>query len=268
MRKKIILLLVLVPVISCNKSDPTGSDFQLGTVPFESGRASVYAWSIGFRDSAGNVVEMLEDTFEVRVAGIGETVGSMTGLVRLEAKPVQDDTLVTSVWYAQSTADLREVAYSGAGRVPVIQPKLHKWSIANVGVLRHTEFYTEPYLVRSRFCISQMGVDSVLIRDDPRIVYQYPLVVGAQWRSFTTPFIQTREVVGVEQDTVPAGMFVCLRIRTTIPEFGTDLIWDDLVSTEGLIQRTLETTMLTSNSDMSVVDTVTYVERLELIHRQ
>jgi hypothetical protein len=267
MGKRTILFLVLLPVVACDKSDPAGPGFEVGTIQFQPGQANVYSWSVGFRDSARNIVEMVTDTFVVRVIGTGETVGSLTGLIKLEAKSIHDDTKASCEWYAQSTSDLRDVAYSGAGHVPVVQPKLHKGLAVNLNRLRRAGLFAEPYLLRFLASDSQRDVDSVVVRDDPRIVYQYPLVVGTQWASFTSPFLETREVVGIEEVTAPAGVFVCVRIRTRIPEFAPDLMWDDMVSTEGLIQRKVELNIVRTNSDMNVVDTVTYVERLDLIQK-
>ncbi len=267
MGKRALLLLVLLTTLSCHKSDPTQPGFAVVAVSFTTGRASEYAWAIGERDSAGNFVPTVTDTFVVRVGGTTDTVATMSQLIRLEAYSVHELSMVMYAWYAQTVSDLRDVAYSGAGHVPVVQPVIRGTSASVRGWRGSARYFAEPYLVGLATSEDATGSDSIIVRSDPRIVYQYPMTPGLQWQSFAVPFLQTREVIGEEIVTVPAGTFLCLRVRTRIPDLAPDLVWDDLVSTDGLVQRNIEMKLVSYDATMTPGDTLVSVERMDLVQK-
>ena len=92
--------------------------------------------------------------------------------------------------------------------------------------------------------------DSVIFRDDIRIVYKFPLVNGKTSTSFIDQFLQVREVVGTETLGRAGQNFSCAKIKTTMPTLDPNIEWYDYVSAEGLIEQqiriVLETTTVTN----------------------
>jgi len=94
-----------------------------------------------------------------------------------------------------------------------------------------------PYLYR---------VDSTqqIIEDPPLEVLRYPLEQGTTWtfREAHYPWRIDKRVVGEEEVVVPAGTFMCSKIRWLYDidgndEWDTDIFIEDFIGKEGLIQR-------------------------------
>ena len=97
--------------------------------------------------------------------------------------------------YKSTSDSLVEVAYSGAGRVPVVCRK------------RGRPIHPSPLTVPTslwRYIMKRMSSDSVQIRGDLRVVHRYPLSEGKKWVSFHNPFLGEREVIN-EPSLLTAG---------------------------------------------------------------
>ena len=83
-------------------------------------------------------------------------------------------------------------------------------------------------------------------REPARIVVEYPAEAGRTWQHYSLEdeldLVSTREVVGLETVTTPAGTFPCVIIRTRL-FFGRaedDTIdWFDAIASVGLVRRTI-----------------------------
>jgi len=95
----------------------------------------------------------------------------------------------------------------------------------------------------------QFQTDSTIIRQDPRVVYMYPMSQGDSWTSFTSPFLQTREVIGSETVQISVGSRLCAKIKTDSPIFNPETEWYDYVDADGLILRTVTMNVIMTNPD-------------------
>ena len=84
-------------------------------------------------------------------------------------------------------------------------------------------------------------MDSASKRDDPRVVYVFPLQMNSEWLSFSDPFPEYRYVVGLVDVSAGGRTYSCAKIKTTLPTMDPngDIEWYDYVSSTGLILRTM-----------------------------
>jgi hypothetical protein len=269
-RKSISSLLGILVVMfsmffgSCKKNGSTGSG-EIGSVPFLAGAENSYEWSATFDSSGINFYDE-RDTISIKVVSTSEVVGNYSGVVLLEGRSRNVYKGVLYTWYLSNTDSLTEIGYNGAGTLPVVMPK------RNIFPSVYSELIL-PRAVKEYLLEKKDLLDTIIMRDDPRVVYRFPLSVGKQWVSFQNPFLETREVIGTEMVDVKAGSFLCSKIKTSI-EFSnvqdTNLVWYDYVGTEGLVLRTI-TIKAIFTSEENPDGTGVYgisTERLELISRK
>lgn len=86
--------------------------------------------------------------------------------------------------------------------------------------------------------------DSIILEEPPVKVLHYPLETGVSWtyRTSGNPWRIDKHVEGEEQITVPAGEFVCYKIKWLYDiddngEWDTDIFTEDYIGQEGLVQR-------------------------------
>jgi hypothetical protein len=196
-----------------------------------------YAYSVDNRIiETDSVLFSLDETARVRTISRNATVPGYEGLIELETDFSNLGTQRT--WYERTPEQLREVGYSLSGIGGAVQPR---------GVAVVSDVFAWPRIVtelggRHR-PVGRTGgeEDSVIVREEPRVVYEFPLEVGASWVSFSSLFLSTREVVGRETITVTAGTFDCFVIRTEVDVDFEEFEWLDYVSEEhGLVLRTME----------------------------
>ncbi|HTX17568.1 MAG TPA: hypothetical protein VMG34_02820 [Bacteroidota bacterium] len=261
MQRFIAVLCAAFLFTSCGKDNSVGSGGPGGySVPYLATGAETYVTTTTGKDSLNNVLVYDVDSEYVRIDGVGEMLDGYTGLSRVMAASLNHNLGTESVWYKADADSLVEVAYSGAGRVPVILPKGKSTAISSP--------LSIPSLVWRKI-VEKTGNDSILARTDPRVVNRYPFYPGKSWVSFQNPWLEEREVVGSEMVTVKAGTFDCTKIRTTITMGGEqlDMEWFDYVCWQGLILRTVTMPSVTfttgSSPDSGVVGSST--QRVELV---
>ena len=249
------LLLALAGLSGCGLfGEEEEGDDLLDIVRFELDQNLVYAWSQSTVTSDGVVVSSVHDTIAARVVRVDDEMGSYSNLIRIDVFSQREPEIVATTWYRPTDATLFESAYRNAGG-PNVLPKRRAGTAASPEVL------TLPALVRS--LVGRKGAaptreEETIVRSEERIVYQYPLEAGRKWTAFSDPFLQTREVLGIEEVTVPAGTFRCAKIRTSLPVFEeTTIEWIDYVATDGLVLRTVE----------QGLDVAESIERVELIRK-
>lgn len=264
MKRGLFIWVSAIVLLSCEDGNPVGTGFALPFMELKVGKTWRYAWSLTLRDSIGNVRFSDADTIVVSVDGVNETVGNFRNLVRLSSWG--SDFRSSHVWYAQTDSDFVELAYRWSGGRQAF-PKIISKTV-DEGARKKPFFLTEPVAVQWMRA-QTVPQDSILLREEPRVVYRYPLVPGMSWISFSQPFLQTREAIGFESITVNGKGFHSIRIKTTIPDLAPDLQWYDYVTLEGLIRRTLDMEILiTSEDDPEVGQRGTISERLELVGMQ
>lgn len=204
MRLLFPVLFALVLLAGCDSADDPAPFSSTALLPDD----ARYGWSFTsrivesdsllFRDTAG---------VQVRTVSRNASVPGYGGLVELE---VASSSQESRIWYESTTERLRQVAAVVPISTPPAYPRVAEGAL---------DVYSLPRIVAdlvARHRPARSGSDSLIVRDDPRVVYELPLEVGAAWVSFTDPFRNTREVVGQETITVEAGTFDCFVIRTEI----------------------------------------------------
>lgn len=198
---------------------------------------ALYAWSYESRIVESDSL-LFGEAGEVRVRTVSRnaSVPGYDGLFELE---VASSSQESRIWYELTNERLRQVAAVVPISTPPAYPRVAEGAL---------DVYSFPrtvsdLIVRHSPLRSRASDDSLIVRDDPRVVYELPLEVGAAWVSFTDPFRNTREVVGLETVEVEAGTFECFVIRTEIDVVAENEQFEglDYVSEEhGLVLRTFE----------------------------
>ena len=263
--KKALLFLSIFLLLSCDKNGPTEFGFVLTDVSFVAGKHYTYAWTFETRDSLGNLLSVLHDTIAVVVETKDDIIDTLVGLTRLRAYSLVDSIGSTIVWYRNNQSSCSEVAYSGAGHVPPVSPR--KSSISDQATMNRSLILFLPMTLQQMLPgMFQFQTDSTIIRQDPRVVYMYPMSQGDSWTSFTSPFLQTREVVGSESIQTGVGSRYCAKIKTASPMFAGSIEWFDYVDEQGLMLRSLTMEMLASGPEgPEPTGMITVLERAELL---
>lgn len=261
MKIKTFLVIALFSLCSCQKDSGVESTGRSPySIDYLAMGTNTYCWSAQMVDSLGHVLISDSDTLSVRVAGIGESVGQYSNLICLEASSSHGGHAASRSWYLQSTDALTEIAYAGAGAVPLSLPKKSTASAS---------FRLSLPVSLQRILASRVASDSAQLWDEVRVVHRYPFTIGTKWASFHQPFYSEREVVGYESVKVKAGTFFCYKIKTTIDLGDGPLAmeWYDYVAREGIVLRTLYVPMLlvTTEDHPDGTGWASSIERLELL---
>ena len=218
-RAIVFIGIILFSGISCNDSAVNTPLPEITTIPFIASSSYKYTWKLVELDSLDDTITFQIDTIRLRIISTNVNIGTDSNLILLEAQSVNRNIGVTKVWYKQYVDSLLEIAYENAGAVPTIFPKRQQRT-----ALRNPAFL---------FSITGMNADSTIYRPGGgRVVYHYPLTKNKKWISFTSPWLQTRQVMGNELITTPAGSFVCAKIFTdNVVDF------TDYAAVDGLVKR-------------------------------
>ena len=230
----IAVAMVCLASVGCEKSsDPVG---DVRSIELSVGSAWTYRWHVEQYASDGTLVWDTTSQFIVVVSAINQTVGMYAGLTLLEARDQTTPTSTSEIWYAQSGERLTEVAYRSPGNTPIVLPKRSGVVPAHLPERLALSPFVRPFAL-GLIDAQASPSDSLQIRQDPRVVYVYPLSEGTAWVSFTSPFLQERVVEGYDDLPGPGGTYHSARIRTTIPTLAPGLQWIDHVSAQGLVRR-------------------------------
>ncbi len=249
----VLLLLALLPACDENPVDP--EDIRPA---FSAGMWWIYNWEVHQTDSAGTEFYQDQDSIFMRVVGIDERLGDLSGLVCVEALSLRHPEVTPGrVWYSQSGDGLREVAYQGAGQLPVVHMRV-------TGPTRPHRFpsLSQPAL----FEPGEAAEDTVQWREEPRMVLRYPLERGSQWTAFTVPFLQTRSVIAIgDRELLNGNTVRVVSIATFNAYFGADDHWIDEVCTEGLVSRNIRLNVTMMTQDLTGVGSMTHAETMSLV---
>jgi len=228
------LIFLSIIFFSCKENAANGSS-EIQSVPFLAGKESIYQFTYT-ADSLGKIIYNGKDSISIKIVSDNISIGNYNNVILLEGKSFFRNNATAKVWYMAARDSLTEVAYTNAGALPVVMPKLQRLSV-NYSDL------SLPYTVKNFLLQKHILGDSLQWREDPRVVYKFPLSVGKEWISFRYPFFQKRTVAGYEFIKVQAGSFNCAKIKTDLyfnDTKDTSIVWFDYVASEGLILRTIQ----------------------------
>jgi hypothetical protein len=231
------------------------------------GDSYIYRWTMAITDSTKDSVSHYSeaDTACASVDAINQKVDTLTGLVRMKSK-LNHEPMTAIVWYRQLDSSLTELAYSSAGAgATMVLPKANRQEPAGRAL---ASWNTLPRSVQWWLQKKKMLGDSAMKRDDPRVVYMYPLRVGGEWLSFSNPFPEYRRVVALVNVSAGGRNYACAKIKTTLPTIDAngDIEWYDYVGSAGLILRTMFIRgVVVTESSPDSAGVFTSEERLELL---
>lgn len=217
MRLPLLALLAFASVAGCDTAEP-GADLVL--VP---GDVRRYAFRSTITDSTGAVIADHADTLRARVVATGQRVEGLEDLTEVEYRSLVTGA-VSQTWYRQSEDRLVEVAYENP--LPV-----------TAQLRANPEAARRSLLVLAGHVLGGDPAAGVIVRDDPRIVLDYPLEPGHAWVSFTDPFLSERRVERREPLSLPTGTRETAVIATTNDVSAGAVTWLDWVDDGGLVQR-------------------------------
>lgn len=237
--------------------DPPVEDGKIRSIALEPGSKRTYNWSLTItaRDFEGNILNELVES-DVLVAEVMQNARPLEGIsdpieVRYYRSASPDTFSVN--WYVQDDAGLTEVAFENPGILP--RTTLKRGDQGPQGL--------RLAMLAGPGSNDVLSIDPVL-REDPRIVFPYPMDVGDTWVSFSEPFLQTREVVLRDTVQVADDIFEVLHVTTESDVSGFDG-WTDLISSTGLIERVSSTETPLRDALGTPVGTQTTEERLSLV---
>lgn len=232
------------------------------------GDSYIYRWTMAMTDSTKDSVSHYSeaDTAYASVDAINQKVDMLTGLVRMKSRR-SHETTTTTMWYRQTSSLLAEVAYSSGGGTFVL-PKSNRQDPAAIVGASLAPWDILPRSVQLFLKKKRISMDSASKRDDPRVVYMYPLRVGGEWLSFSNPFPEYRRVVALVNVSAGGRNYACAKIKTTLPTIDAngDIEWYDYVGSAGLILRTMSIRgVVVTESSPDSAGVFTSEERLELL---
>jgi len=178
------------------------------------------------------------------------SLGGISGLYRMAATEHDSlDSYEGIIYYGQDDDGLYEHGYEGSATLSMpkglparegqggIYFKGMYFNNMNELFRLFQEALPGPYLFKVDFT-------QQIVEDPPLEVLRYPLEEGTTWmyRSAGNPWRIDKHVEGKEQITVPAGEFVCYKIKWLYDiddngEWDTDIFIEDYIGLEGLVQR-------------------------------
>lgn len=261
-------LLLLSGITACNLYGGRDID-KIQEVRLQPGSTSIYAWSLSLKDNKSNTEYLLTDTIRVRIFDEPETIQGHERLTRIEAQSlVSKESGTSSAWYKSFPESLIEIAYMNPGVTGHVKPKIVEGALSGdqlpVFIQLDMPFSLSLQLGEKGYAELFYDDTSIRVREEPRLVYQYPLVEGQKWVNFNDPFFSQTQVKGYREIVVEAGHFKAAALKTTIAH---GLEWKDYVDEQGLIMREHHFTQTGSSESGSVTGTLFTHERLELIAR-
>ena len=98
---------------------------------------------------------------------------------------------------------------------------------------------------------------------EPQLTLKYPPDPGSRWIVFTSPWLRTREIVGIEEVDVPAGEFYTLHLKT-YDEGAPDLTIDDWITGEAWVKKVVSSKVAVYDDQGRFIKFVTMTDISEL----
>jgi hypothetical protein len=270
MRRFLFLsVFILIYCMGCKKEEtPSGPGVLVPSqwMDLSLGKSWEYSWSYVTMSYSGEVLNSYTDTIIVRIVSTTDSLKNYGNLIRFESFSKRYPSDIEKTWYLFDSNSLVEVAYNYV-YIGLVNPKYSKRVVAD---LYKSQMVVPMYPRGIRQLLKAKGVsDTIVFRDDIRIVYKFPLVRGNKWTSFTYPFLETREVMGEEVVNSSHRNYFCKKVSTWLTFFGSTDYWNDYVSNSGLIKRVVFIDSLTITSSDNPDGTGEYakvIEKLELMN--
>jgi len=258
LKSRYIVLLFVISIACDSSTENAVPEDVIESITFEPGAVFTYSYSFKETDSTfSEVVEIIEQgTIEMTVLEADRVPGGSEATFKTETNFTNSDEF-SETWYYASDNHLLEIAHRNAGLTPIVQPKASEPVIEpQSGFLTsHSRILQLAGDNKISFDRKKSGntadeeneiSDEVIIRDEPRVVYQFPLEEGSEWISFETPFLQTRFVEQVISGSESDSGKKTAVIHVEFPRLDLER-WIEIVNTDGLQERILEYTLIATD---------------------
>lgn len=214
---------------------------EIDQINFEPGTVYTYSRILMRTDSTQtDTLEVIaSDTLQVSVHREYNII-ELANTLRFETTDVQSGQL-TETWYLNNNDNFLELASRNAGRNPPVQPK----TVNSIGTIFEATGPVPSLITEFIEAEQEATADTlnpIIFRDQPRIVYDYPMHAGKRWISFIEPFTVSREVVGVETIEAAGRDQFLARIKNDFElysDLGGEVTIEELVGETGLYSRVI-----------------------------
>jgi len=246
--------------------DVVGTRVNQGHYPLGTGWKWKYLRTFTVFTLDGEVDYQSHDTSSVEVMGLVEVGEVMASVLSIHTVTDQGQSYEGTIFYAQDREAL--VQLDATGSVPFVYPsprvgegdfagfQFRGWSFNSAEEL--DDFFRAKGPLGAGFS----SPSKMAIREEPRIVLDYPLRPRKSWIAFSNPWVQTRTAVGRERVTVPAGRWAATRIDIDLG-ISSETSFSDWFGPPGLIRRRIE--VLIAGGTVFQTDTSLVVETTELL---
>lgn len=219
---------------------------EIERVNFEPG--TVYTYSRMFMMTDSTFTDTLEivasDTVQVSVHREYEIEGLINTL-RFETIDIHTGSL-SETWYLHSEDKFIELAHRNAGLNPPVQPKIAGYEGVNIESIGPVPSLISQ-LTAAKQAVGNELTDKLIFREDPRIVYQYPMHEGKSWISFIDPFKTTRTVLEIDAMVFSGRDQFLARIRNDIQLYGDffgGLNIEERIGEDGMHSRVIKSVQM------------------------
>lgn len=228
-----------------------------------------------FTDSLGFI-----STYMVKVTVLDSdtTIAGHENLIQLRVTPGGSDGSLEEtqdIWYIQNREALTEIAHRNPAIISPVVPKMSEkgyYRQRNTSNINFFESGTLNFIMYQKKITDYIGssipADSIQIREDPRIVLQYPIQENNEWTSFTNPFTLHRKVIEVTENELTGQSNWTASIQSWYDPVEIKSVyfdWVDRFDKHGLISRIIKSTHLTGESIENEEGRFHTIEKVELI---
>lgn len=236
---KLTLLLFIFILLSCKDNLTSHIDYiEDDYYPLKIGNEWIYKRSISYNNfEPDSLKDMFSDyKFYVNVKVTRKTVLDSINLFEL----FETNDLFNSsyAYYANQPNGLYKYAYSNSPsyalpkRINSVQLKLDQLSFTN-------SFELLNFLKNG--IVNSVNNDSVMVFDQPRLVYKYPMTIGSEW-NFTSDFlIIDKKIIGHEIIVINSNSYNCIKIMWDYKsqDFSNTIEYYEWVCEKGLIKSSV-----------------------------
>lgn len=237
MTRYLFLCFLLFAILSfqlCDNSGasvtPVESDFNY---PLTVGNQWTYQIKIQYSDFQPDSIGSLIDDYS---GTIFQTITRDTILDSTEVyelKEESDDSDISYSYLANENDGLFQYAY-GLSDVDNLIQKANSTSILGLNNIRLRNGSVVFTFSKNTKCLSKAAEDSIVLYEEPYIIYAYPLTIGKEWDCLS---YLSKEVVGKVNIETACGTFECFKIKWNyLSEIYSNIDYYEYLGQKGLIK--------------------------------
>lgn len=233
------MLMFLFMIQSCNDSSnpiiPVDNNF---IYPLKIGNHWNYNASVVYSNIRPDSIKnrLTNYSIELRVSVTKDTI--LDSLQVIEMKEESQDYPDSYSYYSNEEEGLIKYAYSNTPSLV-----LPKTSAVKKFIYKNKYYNSIEELIKKQekiINLSKTSYDSIIILDQPRIIYKYPLDVGQEWIFSPSVVRINKEVIGKEIVKTNVGSYECYKIQWKYLDSNgntdNDFVYYEYVSSKGMLK--------------------------------